>query len=527
MEFTSNIVLSLLMPYRGRPYIRADVKKVYRWVSLLPDSISEMRPDMLYVCRLSDAMMRNLNGPDCHYVCLCDRYLSDDDRENNEAMKNLILVEENRSISWLLNLIQNRFIELDEWEKKLKDVLLRDGSYQDIMDASEHYLKNALFVMDGAYRLIAYSKVYKSPDPVNISLYEKGYHTPESMQLFYKHNRFDEYFRNPGVVFCPAGRVSRFESLTQWCWHDGTPLIHVIEVFCNSPISAESTELFEVMMSYILICFKREQQKVQSPGLAFGRFLRDLIYNKLTDINQIAECAKRAGIPMVGNFNAYRIIFHNNSNVLPGRFVKELHELLPGAKIVAKDYEISVLNVYPTPEVDELSQRCIDRLQPLLEKHMAMIGVSAPFTNLTALSHACDQAGIAISYGQKDFRHSKVQSKPSNNVYYYADALIFHMLDQSSREPFNFFRSNPFLQKINELIAYDRDNNTCLSDILFWYLYYERRATEAGKVLHMHRNTISYHVQRISEITGLDLEDYLNRQQLMLAYHYLELQQNS
>lgn len=521
MEFTSNIILSLLMPYRGKPYIKPDTKKVYRWVSLLPDTMGEMKSDMLYVCRLSDAMMRNQGELDCHFVCVCDRYLSDDERENESAMRNLILVEENRSLSWLLNLIQNRFLELEEWETKLKDVLLHDGSYQDVMDVSEHYLKNALFVMDGAYRLVAYSREYKSPDPINVALYENGYHVPESMHLFYKYHRFEEYFNHSGVLFCPPGKVSRYECLTQWCRRDGTPLIHVIEVFYNSPVSAESTELFEMMMRYINMCFEREQQKVQSPDLAYGRFLRDLIYNKLTDINQIAECAKRADIPMLGNFDAWRIVFHDNSGVLPGRFVQELSALLPEAKIVAKEYEISILNIYSSPRVEQLSRRSIGRILPLVEKHDAVLGVSAPFLNLTALSHGCDQAAIAISYGSRSFRYTPTDS--TGRVFYYADAMIFHMLSLSSQEPFNFFRSNPFLRKIDTLMDYDRENNTNLSDILYWYLYYERRTTETGNVLHMHRNTITYHMQRITALLNVDLDDYMTRQQLMLAYHYLEL----
>lgn len=523
MAFTSNNILSLLMPYRGKPYIQTDVKKVYRWVSLLPDTWEEMESDMLYVCKLSEAMMRNRSGVNCHFVCVCDRYLSDEDRENADAMRNLILVEENRSVSWLLNLIQNRFLEIEEWEMKMKDVLLRDGGYQELMDVSEHYLKNALFVMDGAYRLVAHSKTYKSPDPINVSLYEKGYHVPETMQRFYQHKRFEEYFKNPGVVVCPPGRIAQFESLCQWCWHDGAPLIQIVEVFYNSPMSAESIELFELLMKYVNAYFRKEQLRSQTTGPAYGRFLRDLIYNNMTDVVLIAECAKRANIPMTGNFDAYRISFKDTGKVLVGRFVQELSELLPSSKIVSKDFEISILNIYAGSSVEKQSLLLAQKTVPLLEKYGAMLGVSAPFSVLTGFGHACEQASIALHYGNRCFRFTPPANTPNDAIFLYNNAHIYHLLELSTHGPFNFFRSNVYLKKIQELMDYDHEHNCDLADILYWFLYYERRSTDASKKLHMHRNTITYHIQHITDMLNLDLDDYMTRQQLMLTYHYLEL----
>ncbi len=523
MNFTSNIVLSLLMPFRGKPYIPGNVKKIYRWAAPLPEDISALCDDMLYVCRLSEALEIDRSTLDCHFVCICDCYLSDEETEHDAIMRNLILVEEKRSVFWLLDLIQNRVLELAEWEEKMKDVLLRDGGYQDIMDVSEHYLKNALFVLDGAYRLIAYSKTYKSPDPVNISLYENGYHTPDSMHLFYKHNRFEEYFNTPGVVFCPPGRVSRFECMTQWCRHEGTPLVQVIEVFCNSPVSAESKELFELMMTYINICFEREQRNNHAPSSSYSMFLRDLVYGELSDIVQIAECAKHVDIPMVSNYDAYRINFPRSGEVLIGRFIQELAAVLPNSKIISKDFEVSTLNLYSAPNIEELSSAQLTRVIPLLEKHGAYIGVSAPFNNLTAFGHACEQAALSIQYGTQTYRFTPSSESGSSHMYHYKNILIYHMLQLSSKGSFDFFRSNPYLRNLNTLANYDREHDTNLLDILYWFLYYERRITETSKKLHMHRNTVNYHIQRITEMLGIDLDDYMTRHLLMSTYHYLEL----
>ena len=135
MEFSCNNILSLLTCYHGRQYIQDDTRS-YRWVQLLPDSSADLRPDVLYVCRLSEALQLNHMETECHFVCLCDRYLNDEDREDEELLKNTIVIEENRSISWLLSLIQERFLELERWEAEMNDVLLRDGGYQELLDGT-------------------------------------------------------------------------------------------------------------------------------------------------------------------------------------------------------------------------------------------------------------------------------------------------------------------------------------------------------------------------------------------------------
>ncbi len=523
MEYTSNIVLSLLLPYRGKPYIKTTEKKAYRWAALLPDNSNEMEEDMLYVCRLSEAMARNREHPSCHFVCICDRYLSEDEREDAEAMNNLILVEENRSVSWLLNKIQNRFLELDRWEKDMKDVLLSGGGYQDLLDVSEHYLKNALFVLDSAYRLLAYSKTYKSSDPLNMSLYENGCYTSTNMQRFYDYNHVGQYFSATGITKGNPGEIAQFESLSKWCWYDGTPLIKTVEVFCNSPIYVESAELFDLLMHYINICFLKEQKSIQSSGRAYGHFMRDMIYNGLSDIDQIAKCAKQTGFPIVGNFDAYRIIFRDENKVLPGQFVQEISALLPCSKTICKDFEGSILNIYSSPGIEEASKRNIGIILPVVEEHGGMIGVSAPFTRLSGLSHACTQAAIALQYGRRSYRYTPLPDKLSPGIYYYDSIQIYHMLHTCSNGPFDFFRSNPYLNKLNELTEYDREHESGLAEILFWYLYYERRATETGKKLHMHRNTVMYHIQHINDILNMDFDDYITRMQMMLAYHYVEM----
>lgn len=522
MKFTVDNVLSLLLPYRGRPYVRADGRRKYKWISLLPGSAGELDPAMIYVCRLSEAMLLNRLEPECLYVCISDRYLSEDERDDEELLKNIIIIEESGDVPWLFNLIQKRFLELFEWEKSMEDVLLNGGGYQELLDVSENYLKNPLFVLDGAYFLLAYSKHYKSPDPANTSLYENGYHSAEIMQRFYDTNRIVEYNNSRGIVIGVPGAVSRYESLVKHFKYNEIVQLSVVEVFSNIPKSLESVELFELLLHYINISFLNEQKISPNTNQPYSRFMSDMIYGTLTERSSILEYAKRTEIPMAGYFDAYRIVFEDNAKVLTGRFAQELSGYLPASKIIIRGDEISVMNIYSRQSVSELSAENIQRITPLLARHRAVCGVSTPFFMFTDLRHACAQAAQALSYAGKDSRYLPLKER-DNRTYYYQDILICHMLDLSSVSTFDVFCNNPYIRKLRELIEYDHENDSSLADILYCYLLRERRATEAGKLLHMHRNTVLYHIQRASELINMDLDDYNTRQCLLMAFHFIGL----
>jgi DNA-binding PucR family transcriptional regulator len=59
--------------------------------------------------------------------------------------------------------------------------------------------------------------------------------------------------------------------------------------------------------------------------------------------------------------------------------------------------------------------------------------------------------------------------------------------------------------------------------VLYAYLTSERRATTAGRTLHMHRNSVLYHITRIEDLAGISLDDYWTRLKLLLAFHFMEL----
>ena len=532
--FTKNIVLEVLRPYRGSHYLGADSKPVFKWISMLPDSPEEMEPYILYVCLLSAAMRCNLENPGYFYLCIRDRF-SDDD-EDAEALKGIIVINENRDTSWLFNVMQRRFLEINEWVEKMRTALIDNCDYQGLTDLCEPILNNFVSIFDSSYTLLAYTKNIECHDPVNIAMLEKGYHTEETLQKFRDRRRFEFYEQEQGVVVSPPGVIAQCEIVTKWCRYGGELLLQVVMECSRTPLSLAAVDLFEIYMEYIQICFQRQQRT--HPSQVYSSLLTEMLYEDLNNPFIIGERAKTADVPFSGNFDAYRIVFEDNSTVLVGRFVQEMMSYLPKSKIIAHKYEVVVLNVYSQTNTKKQSMQNLSKLTPLLEKYEAMCGVSEMFTSLPELKNAYTQATRAQTLGvqlrtlgnywgfdREVFEATAIENK--GNIFYYDNVYLYLALHLAQSGSFDAFGNTLYNKTLKKLLEYDKENHTRLVQVLYAYLVTERRATAAGRLLSMHRNNVLYHVSRIEEITGVDLDDYWVRLKLTLAFHFFELRESN
>ena len=532
MTYTLNMVYEVLKPYRGSPHIPKSETRDYRWAMLLPKDIGDMEKDILYVCRLTQALMLSETSPGHHFLCIRDRFWDADETE--DFLKGIIVINENKDVPWLLNLIQQRFLLLAGWVSQMKQAVIDDSGYQKLLDISEPILCNFTIILDATYKLVAYTRNLPNDDPINIELVDKGYHSEETIKLFQSRKRFKLYEEEHGLIVSPPGEISRYECVNKLSRYGGIIQLHTVMVCSTIPLSNELTELFSILMKYIEIVFFREQKKLQTPFTIYSSFISDMLYGDLVSPHLIGEQAKRVDIPFNGNFDVYRIVFEDNAIILIGRFIQDLSSYLPRAKIISKDYEICVLNIYDENQTEDETKGNLEKIAPILEKYKAICGVSEIFSSLSELKDSFMQATRAQGIGYKLYRLGNYWGTgkeifdsffPYKNerIFHYNDVYIFYMIYLAESGRLNAFKNTRCIQAIETLQKHDKEHDGNLVEILYCYLLSERRATAAGNLLHMHRNNVLYHIGRITEITGVELDNYWVRLKLMIAFHCLEL----
>ncbi|MCL2335794.1 MAG: helix-turn-helix domain-containing protein, partial [Firmicutes bacterium] len=520
---TKNIIVETLKQYNVSYHLDSDCNQKYRWVMMLPDDHAEMESDILYICLLCDAIKRNIEKPGYNYLCIQNRSTGDGSdvpevSKVPEVPAGIIVVNDNRDFSWLVNLMQQRCLKINEWINKMQDALIGNCDYQLLIDLSEPILNNFVAILDSSHRLIAFSKNTGCHNQINASLLEKGYLSGDILKKLGEAKRYAVYARESGVIISPPIEFYAInEAVTKMCRYGGEWLLQVVMECSTTPLSPGMIDLFELFMERIDICFIRQQHT--HPAQKYTSLLSEMLYGDLSDPFIIGERTKNTELPFYGIFNAYRIVFSDNAVVPIGRFVQELTDYLATSRIVLRDFEVSVLNIYNSSDVQKLSSSYLEKLAPLFEEYGAQCGVSEPFTSLPEFKIACVQATRAQALGvqlrkpenlwQLDAEVlNAVTIKSDNNIFHYNDIYIYYLLYLAKSDAFNVFGNTSSISAFKKLLKYDRDHNTHLVQVLYTHLICERRATLTGKYLHLHRNSVLYHISRIEELIGIDLNDY-------------------
>ena len=127
--------------------------------------------------------------------------------------------------------------------------------------------------------------------------------------------------------------------------------------------------------------------------------------------------------------------------------------------------------------------------------------------------------GLGLSYQEAE--QALVLGKRlfgDGSVSFFGDLGIYRLLlSLNTKELQSYYQ-----QSLGRLVDYDGKHGGELVHTLETILKYPT-AMETSQVLHVHRNTLNYRIQRIQEITNLALDDGDNRLMLHLALKVSEV----
>lgn len=143
-------------------------------------------------------------------------------------------------------------------------------------------------------------------------------------------------------------------------------------------------------------------------------------------------------------------------------------------------------------------------LGQILYRHNCRAGKSPYFQDIFRLKEYVDLAKMAAEYGRKGTR--TICRMEDSQLQY-----IFHLLGQLSAVSI----SHPALEELRD---YDRQHHSEYLSSLYLFLLEERNCQRAAERLHIHRSTLLYRISKITELTGLDLDDPDVRLHLLLSF---------
>lgn len=226
------------------------------------------------------------------------------------------------------------------------------------------------------------------------------------------------------------------------------------------------------------------------------RFITQILDETSRDFQQLSHRLEAFGWQEDAPKKIFVFDMNENSKSNLFRVLHRLKELLPQAFVYLYGDRIVVLALEASLSVSSLRQ-----LLYLLKKEKSIGGESNSFAHCEDLMRAYSQAVFAVEnavFGIKTF---------SELLLAYGISLLSSCRDCNLKN-----------EALATLSTYDSKHEGELYETLRVFLENERNFTQTAAQLNIHRSTLIYRIDRITELCNLNLEDADTRLHLLLSY---------
>lgn len=525
-----SITVNMLIDFLSQEEILhkpTSARRSFRWLAAVSrESVSCALPvdiadaHLLFVCGEDEAATLLEEKPTAFALVLVDEEHALPSEAIERFPERLIAIRQRDRFSYFVFQLQSYFTQLLVWENELDRIATRQGSLNDALNATTMVVHNFIFISDSNFNVIARSTMLEPPDELHRHIVETGCLTLQMIEE--KRQRLPEkgYYIKPPSALTPYARLSRplyinhtyFGSLSMSCH--------------TAPLTNGLEDLFDILVRHIMpLCEAqwRAQVKLNVPQYFF--FAKMLEHAQVTDeyLHSQMEAAH-----LTEDMEFKLIVMNVDGEAEPERAAAATQAALrinQGSVSCFSYQDVTLVLCYAPPSDSRLSHiKTIEDLRKHIYEPLGVeSGVSEVFVDITNLDLAYRQAKIALglkhTLEQEQFSFTQSESK---GIYLFGDALLYFLVDPSNKDArfMRFCFQHTILEK---LYAEDQQNGTnCLA--LFWfYLYYGRNATAVAQRLHMHRNTVLYHVEKIQKRFDFDLSWRSARDRMMLDFRVLFL----
>lgn len=463
--------------------IRMEPDKLYiaKSEQLKPDPILLEQPSLICIGEIPSVYQ---NG--CEYICL-------------PSYTDMV---------FLFNSLQEAFSIFQNYEETASRFSRQPNAFQSLGEFSFRLFGNPVSLYDSNEKLLMYSYDRNRPP------YEKDYM---------------EHFMQPGS-YMPDNEYQALHSVSA-------------DTYATTGVQlASNTDVFPVNALYVNL--KKNDQYL-------GRILIDDTYHPFADGDyMLLEWLSNLFLQLI--ISTGTLQFSNNG--LLGRMMEELviyhHPLPPNYEHVLKqagwqenDHYICACITLPSDQVygrrlsgdamyldTYFSNHCIlindtyiiqvlnltqcnysleayrNRLNLFLKYNRDCAGCSACFQHLSNVWYCAQQARYAMDLAREGH---------ATEVVLFNDCVLHMMLDNIKQ---GYTEDFYYSDAIRKLKTYDKENHTDLAQTLRCFLENNMRYSALQESMHIARTTALYRIRRVTEITGLDLDNVDVRLYLLLLF---------
>lgn len=252
----------------------------------------------------------------------------------------------------------------------------------------------------------------------------------------------------------------------------------------------------------------------------YGMVTDDLIYDKLlTDIfdgispEQIRSRLESGKVLLPEHMllACIRPRYYKGKEYFYQRLLPELNTMFQDSRLVV--YRKYIVAIIPLQRPDDTMPQVVSApLSSFCRQEQLFCGISNPFSDPQVMKIFFDQASRTSELANT--------TKGSGGIFYYKDYVIYDVLSYSAEKEKIEYCCHP---AIGMLQQYDSVHDGSLYSTLKALVSNDFNSAATARALFIHRNTLGYRKQKITELTGLNLEDLRTRYQLYFSFSIIEL----
>ncbi len=270
-----------------------------------------------------------------------------------------------------------------------------------------------------------------------------------------------------------------------------------------------------LLLSMLANAISAEMQKNKflhyTRGLLYEEFILDLIEERLKNPSVIDEKVKSLSLGLKKHIHVLTIdVKEFDITYFSIPYMRDyLEKMVNGSKAIIYNDKITMILSYHGER--EIFESDAGRLRDFLREYNLHAGLSRAFTKLEELKSHYEQSLEALELG------THIDSDLT--IYAYDDYAIYHIAKvcADSADLHQFYHP-----KLEYLMEYDAEHKTSFTDSLYMYLKHSRNITNTAKALHLHRNSMIYHLKRIEEILNFSLSDNEMLLHIELSFRLME-----
>lgn len=473
--------------------------------------ITSLEDHTLYIATVTEAKECTISLNAVPLILIEDSPLQNEDSIGTN--NSIILLRKESTVDNILSLcskiIQQKSIYLN-YVDKLMRTFLCGADLKEMTSVSSAILQNPLVILDINFRILAFSSNEMRHDRHWMTFIDKGYcsfeYITELKRIMETADTANPFIARHNTVYSP-----------QECIY----YLRIHNIHIGYLVLAETTSSFNK------INFKLCR--------LIGDLIANIVYTEnelkktLTEFSKdhiMLECLTDA-FPTRGayierirntefqNRSSYQVIiidtqkyraFDPRGDVLRNNFAHIFHTAW------MLWFQGNVVTIIKTDELHDSASNILRNNISLFADMSLRFGISDIFEDLYTLPLYHRQSIQALRLAEK--------LSPNDYLLEYNDYKHYDLLlSNIDKAPFDSFYSNAF----TTLLSYDIQNNSSYIETLYQYYIHNKNLAKSAQSLFIHKNTVSYRINKVREIFSFNIENALFRYQFLTSYYVKEL----